>query len=354
MSLWLVRYFSQNRMSLPRENAPINFYAKIIPLILRSHIMHIIIAGGTGFIGQALVQHYLKANHQITIIGRTTGKIEKIFGNTVKVLTWNQLETSGIPAIKDADLIINLAGANIGAQKWTQKRKQEILNSRIIPTQTLANLCAKLGKTSPALFNASAIGVYGLQETLEDKLPPPINEKYVIDFFQAPDFLAEVGRAWEQATEVAKQAGVRVVNMRFGVVLDKSGGVLAQLKIPFLFGLGGPIAGGAQPFSWISLSDLINAIDFVFNHPEINGPVNFVAPVCASQKQFAQALGKALHRPSFIPTSGLMLKLAFGQMADELLLRGQHVVPDVLTHLGFKFQHVDIQSALNSIFSKQI
>jgi uncharacterized protein (TIGR01777 family) len=312
--------------------------------------MKIIIAGGTGFIGQAMVQYFANKKYQCAIIGRSEKKIKKIFGDKVKAITWEQILAHGSDEIKTADAIINLTGANIGEKRWTEKRKIEIIESRIIPTRILAELCAKLGKNSPPLLNASAVGVYGLQPSVSSGLPPALDETKLLDFETPPDFLAKIGQEWELATMPAKEAGVRVVNMRFGVVLGKSGGVLTKLKIPFLFFIGGPVGNGQQPFSWVALTDLLRAVEFLLAHPEIVGPVNIVAPQCVTQKELAKALGKALHRPSFMTTPGFILKLVYGQMADELLLRGQHVIPSVLPKYGFKFQYPNIQSALNATF----
>lgn len=312
--------------------------------------MKIIVAGGTGFIGQALIKKHLAANHSCVVIGRSEAKINKIFDAKVTAITWEQVPTQGLNEIKTADLIINLAGASIGEKRWTPARKDEILESRITPTRTLAELCAKLGKNSPPLFNASAVGVYGLQPSAPQGLPPAIDERQPTPFENPPDFLAEIGTAWELATKSAKEAGVRVVNMRFGVVLGKHGGVLKKLKLPFYFFIGGPIGNGKQPFSWIALIDLLRAIDFVFEHEEISGPVNFVSPNCVTQKQLAKALGKALHRPSFVTTPAFVLELVYGEMAKELLLSGQHVVPGVLQKHDFKFEYPTIDTALQKIF----
>lgn len=309
--------------------------------------MNILIAGGTGFIGQAMTHHFLADHHKITILGRSKEKITAIFSNKVDALTWEELNSAQLNIIQNTHLIINLTGASIGEHRWTPTRKKEILESRIQATTTLANLCAQLGKDSPPLFSASAVSVYGLQQGHANGLPPAYDENTPIDFQSAPNFLTEISRKWEWATKPAMDASVRVVNMRFAVVLGRNGGVLKKLKLPFLFCFGGTIGEGHQPFSWIALPDLLNAVGFLIQHPEINGPVNLVAPTCITQKQFAQALGKALNRPSIMPTPAFLLKLSFGEMAEDLLLNGQHVLPTILTQYGFQFQYSDIQSALN-------
>ena len=306
--------------------------------------MKIVIAGGTGFIGKHLTQHLLTNKHEVTILGRSVNKIKNCFNDKVIALSWEQLTPD---ILSDQQLIINLTGATIGEKRWSAKRKQEILTSRLKATSILAALCAELKEQSPTLFNTSAIGVYGLQKSQANTLPPAFDETTKINFSEAPDFLSEVGRKWEQACQPAIDANVRVVKMRFGVVIDKSGGAFKQLALPFYFGLGGPIGSGQQPFSWVSLTDLIRAIDFLIEHKEISGPVNIVSPGCVTQKELATAIGTALHRPSFIPMPGFILKFIYGQMAEELILKGQHVKPNKLIAAGFKFKHETLLSVLS-------
>lgn len=310
-----------------------------------------IIAGGTGFIGQALIKRWLAQNHNIIVIGRSVEKIKKIFNGKVQAVTWQEWITSGTTIAKNAEAIINLAGANLGNKFWTQKYKQEILTSRVDTTTQLVQVCAKLGANSPPLFNANGVGVYGVQQPLPQKLPPAFDEETEIDFKNAPNFLSNVARSWELATLPAQNAGVRVVLMRFGVVLAKNGGVLPRLSLPVRLFFGGPLGSGQQAFSWIALKDLCHAIEFLLQQSHFAGPVNLVAPHCVTQKQCVQALSKVLHRPSFIHTPAFILKLVLGEMAEELLLSGQHVYPKRLLKLGFTFQYPTIESALNNIYS---
>lgn len=307
--------------------------------------MKIIIAGGTGFVGQFLVKHYLEQQHELTVIGRSRAKIQKVFGNQVQAQDWNTLRQAGVPAIENKDLIINLAGANIATQRWTNDRKNEIVKSRVTPTQTLANLCAKLGDKSPPLFNASAIGIYGTQKESNEGLPPKLTEETKINF-NTHQFAQEVVKRWEAATQPAKDAGVRVVCTRFGVVLGKNGGALTHLKLPFMFGLGGRIGSGQQPFCWVSLSDIKNAIDFLVQQKQISGPVNVTSPNCVTQKQFAKTLASVLKRPAFLAIPSFFLHSMYGQMAEELLLHGQHVYPEALLQHGFNFEMPELKPAL--------
>jgi uncharacterized protein len=310
--------------------------------------MNILIAGGTGFIGHALVQHWLN-QHELTVLGRDIVKIQQLYPKKVKAIDWDTLKKLGPDALANFQVIINLTGANIGEYRWSEQRKQLILNSRIQSTQLLAQLCAKLKQQSPALFNVSAIGVYGLQDNAETGLPPALDETIKIDYNASPDFLAQVARQWELATQPAKEQGVRVVNTRFGVVLGKAGGVLKKLSLPFHFFIGGKIATGRQPFSWIALDDLIRIFDYLIEHQEISGVINCVAPKAVTQAAFAEAMGKVLQRPCWLTTPAWLIKLVFGQMGEELLLRGQHVIPGRLNELNFPFLYPDIETALNHI-----
>ncbi len=199
--------------------------------------MNILIAGGSGFIGRPLSE-LLRQKHHVTILGRNVPTGD----NT---LNWQDLSN-----VNGYDVVINLAGENIGEKRWTRKRKQMILNSRITTTYRLANFCATADEPKPRLLNASAIGVYGLQQEKPNELPLAFDDNSVIDFTSTTDFLAEVASAWEQATSPAVKGGCEVTWLRFGVVLDKSGGALKKLLPAFKMGLGGVIGSGNQPFTW--------------------------------------------------------------------------------------------------------
>lgn len=293
--------------------------------------MKILIAGGTGFIGQALVKAWTK--HDLTVMGRNT---------EFNLQSLQQLSDEEFATF---DVVINLTGANIGAKRWSDARKKEILDSRVDATTTIATRCAKLGAKAPRLMNASAIGVYGLQPNQKQGLPPALDENTPIDFNDYSEFSAQVCRKWESATTIASDAGVAVTITRFAVVLGP-GGALKKLKLPYLLGLGGPIASGQQPFCWVALEDVERAMTWLLEHPEVTGPVNIVSPNTVTQKEFAKTFGKVLCRPAFMPTPALALKILFGQMAEELLLHGQHVVPTRLKKLGFEFTYPDLVKAL--------
>ncbi len=315
--------------------------------------MKCIIAGGTGFVGRVLIKRWLEKEIEITVISRSEKKVKRLFGKTVNVVSWADFRRHSHALLHDCQLVINLAGANIGDKRWSTERKRQILDSRVETTKILASACESLADHAPPLFNASAIGVYDRQEELADQLPPAVDESTNIDFATAPSFLTKVGRAWESATNSAKAHGVHVVNLRFGVVLGKKGGALAKIMRPIQFGLGGPIGTGHQPFSWIHIDDLIAAIEFLYDHQEISGPVNLVAPQCLMQKQLASAIAAQLHRPCFISTPGFIFEWIFGEMAKELLLTGVHTKPQRLLDSGFKFQYPHIDAALQAILAKK-
>lgn len=308
--------------------------------------MHRIVAGGTGLIGSTLINHWLMQGHTVTVIGRSTEKIRKMFQNRVNSIELRSLKPD---LFHHAEVVVNLAGAGIADKRWSDTRKKEILHSRINATQKIVEALTALGQNAPPLLNASAIGIYGLQQQVIDGLPLKLDENTPIDWNTAPDFLSYVGREWEKRTHPARDLGIRVVNLRFGVVLAKEGGALPKMVQPFYFFLGGTIGSGQQPFSWVAITDVIRAIDFLIENPHISGPVNIVAPGCITQHDLSKMIGKILHKPSFIPTPAFMLKLFFGEMARELLLEGQNVYPKHLLDSGFNFSFPDIESALQHV-----
>ena len=300
--------------------------------------MNILIAGGTGFVGRYLVPVLLTAGHEVLVLGRSSDKIRQCFPQSVIPVNWATLDTIDPGRV---DVIINLVGHNIGASRWTDKIKQQILKSRVMATTMLSKWCAT-SHPQPRLLNASAIGIYGLQ-SLDTQLSQPLDESATI----APqDFLSEVGVAWEQATQPAVEAGVAVTMMRFGVVLKRGEGMLKKLTPSFAVGLGGRVGSGQQILSWIAIEDLVAAILFLIKHPKLTGPINLVSPGALPQQAFAKALAKSMHRPCLIPLPAFIVKTLFGQMGNELLLHGQYVVPQRLEQAGFQFQYPDINAAL--------
>ena len=303
--------------------------------------MKILVAGATGSVGRSLVPQLLKSNHEVTVLGRDMVKIFKIFGNSVAAVTWSQLKT--IDA-ENFQAIINLTGETISQLRWTEKIKQRIIDSRVHAIKELF-AWSENATNKPHLYNASAIGTYGLQTT-QDALPPRLTESTVIPFGNPTDFLSFVGQTWETAAQQGNAQNQAVTIMRFGVVLEKDEGILKKLAPAFALGMGSIMGSGQQAFTWIQIDDLVAAIIFLLNHPDITGPVNLCAPECVSQKEFAKTLASVMRKPIFITMPDFLIKILFGQMGAELLLSGQNIYPERLNQSGFNFTYKDISSAL--------
>lgn len=306
--------------------------------------MHILIAGGTGFIGRHLIPALIAQKHCITVIGRDKNKIKTVIPDKVQTLKWDELETL---SPNNVDAVINLTGKGIGDSRWSKHAKQEIVESRVTATQKLASWCAKAQK-KPHLYNASAIGTYGLQ-ALSNKLPHRLTETSHVG--DGSDFVSEVGLKWEKALAPAMQAHVPVTILRFGVVIKRNEGALKKIQPSFYFGLGGKLGSGKQPFCWVHVDDVVAAISFLIQHPEMTGVFNITAPECVMQEQFAKTLAASMHRPCLLKTPGFVMKAIFGQMAEELLLQGQNVYPQRLLDSGYQFKFPTLEDALNQEFN---
>jgi uncharacterized protein (TIGR01777 family) len=236
--------------------------------------------------------------------------------------------------------VINLAGASIFS-KWTEEHKKAIRESRVNTTRNIVEGIPSRPERPFTLFSTSAVGYYGFcgdEELVEDS--PPGN-----------DFLARIAKEWEGEALKAREKGARVVITRFGIVMGEKGRALRQMIPLFKKYIGGPIGSGKQWFSWVHIKDLVEAFTFLLKHPEISGPVNVCSPNPVRNKDLAKALGKALHKPSFIPSPGFMVKLVLGEFGS-VILEGQRVIPRRLLENGFVFQYPDIDKALQSIVGK--
>lgn len=304
--------------------------------------MNILIAGASGFIGKALVDA-LKDNHNITVLGRNETTLRQLFPVNIKHCSWD-----GLPEL-DAhhyDAVINLCGYNISAQRWTEAVKKQLIESRVTTSQALIKWIIH-HKAKPHFLCANAVGIYGLQENGDET---SLEEDTFIDTVNPKDFLSEIGVKWQAALQPAIDEGISVVTTRFGVVLKKGEGMLKKLTPSFYLGLGSIIGDGTQMLSWIHIDDLIRAIVFILHKPELSGPFNTTSPQPVSQAQFAHALAKAMHRPLFFKMPAFLIRLLLGEMGDNLLLKGQRVIPKRLLDAGFQFHYPSIEGALEHEF----
>lgn len=306
--------------------------------------MHIMICGASGLIGSALVAA-LASEHKLTLIGRDMDRLVKQFPQVSCVLTWQDLSKEHI---QDQQVIINLAGENIGEKRWSEAQKKKIIESRVSATKKLSALCAELGAASPRFINASAIGIYGDAFNTVDK--PAAQEDAIIQNCNA-NFLSEVATAWENALLPAQEAGVRIVIVRFGVVLAKEGGALAKMLPSFKMGLGAQIGNGQQPFSWVTIEDVVGALCFLMASPTAQGAYNIVADEVVTQQCFADKLALQLKRPRWFVLPNYSIHLLFGEMGKALLSEGVNASNRKLKALGFKFTHPTLDSALGNILT---
>ncbi|MCR9229421.1 MAG: TIGR01777 family oxidoreductase [bacterium] len=298
--------------------------------------MKVLISGSSGLVGSALCQR-LEAEPDCEIV-RLVRKQSPDTQQTSVV--WNPAEGQLEPqAFDGVDVVVHLGGVNIAGKRWSPEVKQKIFNSRFQSTSLLASQLATLEQKPSVFLCASAVGFYGDrgEERLDESSP------------RGEGFLADVCQAWEQATLPAQDAGIRVVNMRFGMILDRKGGALGQMLTPFKMGVGGRLGSGKQYWSWIALPDVINALQFCLNHSELAGPVNFVAPDEVTNLEFTKTLGKVLSRPTCLPVPAWGVKTAFGEMGQELMLTSARVVPKKLTEAGFQFQYPQLEDAFRSV-----
>ena len=237
--------------------------------------------------------------------------------------------------LEGLDAVIHLSGENIGAGRWTAARRQRIRDSRVASTALLCGTLASLRRPPAVLVCASAIGYYGSGDGPADEAAPA-----------GIGFLSEVTSAWEQAAEPARAAGIRVAHARLGPVLSKEAGMLKRLLPIFRLGAGGVVGSGRQVMSWIGLADAVGAFGFLMTCDRAHGPVNLVAPEPATNREFTRTLAAVVRRPAFAPVPGIAIRLLFGEMGDQLILRGKAVVPARLTELGFRWQHPTLEGAL--------
>ena len=288
----------------------------------------IAIAGSSGLIGSALAAALRAADHPVLrIVRRTPSNSEE--------LHWNpESGEFDVDALVDVDAVVNLCGVNIGQRRWSGAFKQSLRDSRLAPTEVLANAVADAGV--PTLINASAVGYYGnTRDRVVDE-----NDR------AGRGFLAQLCEDWEAATLPAQYAGARVVLARTGLVLARSGGALRRLRPLFASGLGARLGSGRQYMSWITLEDQVRALLFAISHASLSGPVNLTGPAPVTNAEFTTAFGRALNRPTPFILPGFAVRTMLGEFADEGLLIGQRAIPSALERAGFQFHHNTIGEAL--------
>jgi uncharacterized protein (TIGR01777 family) len=297
--------------------------------------MRIAITGASGFVGSTAADELARAGHEVVRLVRGAAPAK----DTAR---WDPATGELDPALGEIDAVVHLAGENIAAGRWNAARKRAIADSRGPATERLCRHLAALPKRPRVLVSASATGIYGDRgdEQLDEASSP------------GATFLAAVARAWEDGTAPARDAGIRVVNLRIGMVLHPAGGALGKMLAPFRLGLGGRLGSGRQWISWITRTDLARAIAFVLRHEALSGPVLATSPLPVTNQQFTKALGGALGRPTVLPAPAFALRLLLGEMADALLLSSQRCRPSRLLEAGFTFEHPELDAALRAMVPK--
>lgn len=300
--------------------------------------MRIAIAGGTGFVGSALVKKLLDKKHELFILTRNTA--DKHSSKNLNYVQWLNDVDSPEDALEGIDVFINLAGESINSGRWTDERKKRILNSRITATREVLRIISRLEEKPYTLINASAVGYYG---TSQNETFTEANRK------NGTDFLAETVRSWEEEAFKAEEFEVRTVFCRFGIILEKNDGALPRMALPYKLFAGGTVGTGDQWVSWIHLDDVVNGILYCIEHEQLQGPVNFTSPNPLTMKEFGKILGEVLNRPHWLPAPGFALKIALGEMST-LVLKGQKVLPEKLQTFGYDFLYPNLRSALRNIY----
>lgn len=290
--------------------------------------MRIGVTGASGFVGQRLVPALRATGHDVVRIGRGADSD----------VQWNPLAgTIDAAGCAGIDAFVHLAGANVG-ERWTPAHRREIRDSRVFGTALISRTAAALAPRPRVLVCASAVGIYGNTGDAELDESSPAGS----------DLLADVGREWEAAADPARQAGIRTVHLRFGIVLSRSGGALARMLPVFLAGGGGRLASGRQWMSWISMEDAVGAAQFAIGREMLVGAVNAVAPTPVTNAEFTETLARVVRRPALFPVPAFALNLMFGEMAQSTLLASQRVIPRQLLAAGYAFRHATLEPALRA------
>jgi len=292
--------------------------------------MKVVIAGGSGFIGEAVVRDLVSEGHDVAVLTRNPQNVE-----IGRALVWDaKTQDAWSNDVATADVVINLAGENIG-ERWTERRKVRLVESRMGATQALVAAMATSPERRRTFISASAVGFYGPRgdEILDEGAGRGVG------------FLADLAARWEEEARAALPIA-RLVIFRFGVVLGSGGGALAKMLPAFKLGAGGRIGSGRQWLSWVAIDDVVRAIHWAITEEDARGVFNITAPTPVTNRDFTRALGRALHRPAIVPIPAVAMKVLFGQMAEETLLQGQRVIPSRAVAEGFRFVHGTVESAI--------
>ncbi|WP_462327742.1 TIGR01777 family oxidoreductase [Desulfobaculum sp.] len=310
--------------------------------------MRVIIIGGTGFIGRRLCVTLKEKGHNVVVTSRSPERAERLFSGHVTAAGWDGADPDALARVLDAghgpQAVVNLAGDNIASGRWTQQKKARILDSRVRVGSALAAAVAKADAQVQAVVQGSAVGYYGPQASADDK-------ELAEDLPAGPGFLAEVCTQWEAAVAGVAEHGVRVAYARTGIVLGMNGGVLERFLPPFKMYVGGPLGGGGQWFPWVHVQDEVGALAFLVDCEDAQGAFNLSAPGVVRMRDFCKELGRALDRPSWLNVPRFALRLAMGEMADEMILSSIRAVPRRLVEKGFVFRYPFLQDALEDIIN---
>jgi len=310
-----------------------------------------LITGGSGFIGTQLIKQLLIEEHEVTVLTRDEVKTLNHFTDVMKsairpdktigkVHTITDLSQLNIHDGSSFDVVINLAGQGIADKRWTDSVKQQLLASRINTTNALYDYLEDVLVKPDVVISGSALGYYGLHD----------NDTKINESGQGDDsFSSKLCVAWEKQAKRFEDLGIRTCYLRTGIVLGKNGGALSKMLPPFKFGLGGPMGSGKQWMSWIHMDDIVGIIRYAVDNESVSGAINGTAPNPVTNKTFSSTLGRVLKRPAFIPMPAFVMKLMMGEMAEELLLSGQRVVPEKLVKAGYQFKYPELKTALKDI-----
>lgn len=297
----------------------------------------IVITGATGFLGKKIASQLIDRKDEVTVFTRSIQNAKEMIPNAYEYVNWNLHSDNWQKYLEGKDAVINLAGENLLAKRWNKKQKEKIISSRVNGTRALVNAIENLKSKPKAFISASAIGYYGNSEEV-------VNE----NSNAGNDFLAKVVKAWEDESTRLQEIKVRRVNLRIGIILDKSEGALAKMITPFKFFVGGSFGKGNQWFPWIHIDDVVGIFLFALDNANVNGILNTVSPNPLRMNEFCKTLGSVLKRPAVFNVPAFMLKIILGE-ASVVLLNGAQVFPKKTIEFGYKFKYPDLKTAIKNI-----